>query len=439
MIAAPADIDRIVDGGTCGAVVTYDAPANDNCPGVGVVYSRLPGSAFPLGTTTVECTATDAAGNSSSCSFHVTVRNPAPAPMIEGRASAAPVAVGTPVAFRGSFTDNAGDAHTAQWLLDGAAIPAAVDEAARAVSGTHTFAAPGVYSVELPVTDQCGGSGTAREIDDVDEMVVVFDPREGFIAGGGWIDSPAGAWTANPSMAGAASLGFVSKYRKAGGAGEFQFRVGSLRFHSVAYEGFAVSDAMTQYHGSGTINGAGSYGFLLTAVDGQMSDEAGTDRFRIQITDKISDEVIYDSQPGAADSATTPLRGGSIEIHPSGGIAAARATGDDASVAAAIQSPTPIEYAFAPNFPNPFKGSTRLRFDLPEASFVSLTVHDMLGRQVAGVVRGQMPAGRHEVVWQTRDGSGGPVSAGVYFVHMKAASISSGKAFVRMRKLVVLP
>ena len=81
----PADINTSNDAGQCGAVVTYDAPAfNDNCPygpvpggGTnlsGTLVEGLPsGALFPLGTTTVTYAYTDAAGNSASCSFEVTI------------------------------------------------------------------------------------------------------------------------------------------------------------------------------------------------------------------------------------------------------------------------------------------------------------------------------------------------------------------------------
>jgi hypothetical protein len=60
-------------GGT-GAVVNYAAPtSSDNCPGVTSQCVPPSGSTFPVGTTTVTCTATDASGNLASCSFTVTV------------------------------------------------------------------------------------------------------------------------------------------------------------------------------------------------------------------------------------------------------------------------------------------------------------------------------------------------------------------------------
>jgi hypothetical protein len=74
-LACPADITTGTDAGQCSAVVTFAANASDNCPGVSVNCSPASGSAFPTGTTTVNCTATDASGNSVSCSFDVTVND----------------------------------------------------------------------------------------------------------------------------------------------------------------------------------------------------------------------------------------------------------------------------------------------------------------------------------------------------------------------------
>jgi len=64
---------------TCpsGAVVTYTAPiGTDNCPGATTARTAglASGSVFPIGTTTVTYTVTDASGNTASCSFTVTVK-----------------------------------------------------------------------------------------------------------------------------------------------------------------------------------------------------------------------------------------------------------------------------------------------------------------------------------------------------------------------------
>ncbi|NIO45718.1 MAG: hypothetical protein GTN77_02725 [Planctomycetales bacterium] len=66
----------------------------------------------------------------------------------------------------------------------------------------------------------------------------------------------------------------------------------------------------------GTINGAGEYGFLLTASDGQVNGGGGADKFRIKIWDRVTDQIIYDNQMGAADAAdpATAVGGGAIVI-----------------------------------------------------------------------------------------------------------------------------
>jgi uncharacterized protein YfkK (UPF0435 family) len=56
-----------------GAVVTYDVPATDNVKVTWLSCEPAPGSMFPVGTSQVSCTAGDAAGNTASKSFSVTV------------------------------------------------------------------------------------------------------------------------------------------------------------------------------------------------------------------------------------------------------------------------------------------------------------------------------------------------------------------------------
>ena len=61
--------------------------------------------------------------------------------------------------------------------------------------------------------------------------------------------------------------------------------------------------------------------------------------------------------------------------------------------------PRPERYALHPNAPNPFNPTTKIRFDLPIAGLVQLTVYNVLGQEVARLVERQMPPGRHEVEW----------------------------------------
>ena len=73
LVNCPLPIVENSDPGQCGAVVTFSAAANDNCPGATIIYSHISGSFFPAGVTTVTATATDASGNTASCQFTITV------------------------------------------------------------------------------------------------------------------------------------------------------------------------------------------------------------------------------------------------------------------------------------------------------------------------------------------------------------------------------
>jgi hypothetical protein len=75
-IVCPSDIVVGNDPGQCSAVVNFPVPnATDNRPGVVVECDPAPGSVFQKGPTQVACTATDAAGNTASCSFNVVVKD----------------------------------------------------------------------------------------------------------------------------------------------------------------------------------------------------------------------------------------------------------------------------------------------------------------------------------------------------------------------------
>ena len=76
VLTCPAGIVTTNTPNQCGAAVTYPDPTvTDNCPGGAPTCNPASGSFFPVGATTVTCTATDAGGASGSCSFTVTVND----------------------------------------------------------------------------------------------------------------------------------------------------------------------------------------------------------------------------------------------------------------------------------------------------------------------------------------------------------------------------
>lgn len=184
------------------------------------------------------------------------------------------------------------------------------------VGGSHNYTMPGVYAVKLTATFPNPGSVVIYF-----QYVVVYDPTAGFVTGGGWINSPIGAYVPAPTLTGKATFGFVAKYEKGAntpsGQTQFKFHVANLDFASTDYQWLVVAGAKAQYKGSGKINGSGDYDFMLTAIDGQLSGGGDIDKFRIKIWNRAGGGIVYDNQVGASETAdpVTALGGGSIVIH----------------------------------------------------------------------------------------------------------------------------
>jgi PKD repeat protein len=315
---SPVSFDASASSDPDGDPLTYDWDFGDGSPhGTGVNPSHTYADNL-AGGYTVTLIVRDAGGLVGTASAAAIIDNVAPEVGVID-APIDPVSVGSAVTATAGFTD-AGilDSHTASidWG-DGTSSSAAVTEAdgSGAASGSHEYAAAGVYTLTLTVTDKDGGTDQSAF-----EFVVVFDVVAGFVTGGGWINSPLGAYVADPSAAGKATFGFVSRYQRGAtvpsGNLEFNFRIADLQFHSTSHEWLVVSGSKVRFKGSGTINGAGDFAFLVSAVDGDVSGDE-SDTFRIKIWDKGTGIVVYDSEMGRGDGApaTTLLGGGSIVIH----------------------------------------------------------------------------------------------------------------------------
>ena len=88
---------------------------------------------------------------------------------------------------------------------------------------------------------------------------------------------------------------------------------------------------------------------------------------------------------------------------------------------------SPNHFDLLPNFPNPFNSSTSLQFLLPQPSEVSLTIHDVSGREIATLVNDQLVAGYYRINWYS-----GSNPSGVYFCRLDTAD------FNKLIKLVLL-
>jgi hypothetical protein len=174
-----------------------------------------------------------------------------------------------------------------------------------------------VYAITLTVVDDDDGSDT-----EIFQYIVVYDPNDGFVTGGGWINSPKGAYYPDPELTGTANFGFVAKYKKGTqipmGNTEFQFQLADLNFHSSSYDWLVIAGHKAIFKGTGTINGEGNYGFMLFAIDAKLHPGKDVDMFRIKIWDIDNyGAIIYDNGLGAGDGEDPPteIAGGQIVIH----------------------------------------------------------------------------------------------------------------------------
>ena len=92
----------------------------------------------------------------------------------------------------------------------------------------------------------------------------------------------------------------------------------------------------------------------------------------------------------------------------------------------------PVDFALAPNYPNPFNPSTTLEFSLTRPAPVSLAIYDLLGKEIVTVFEGWRDYGNHTAVWDGRDRGGQSVATGIYFAVFRA----EGRIFTRKMLLM---
>jgi photosystem II stability/assembly factor-like uncharacterized protein len=93
-----------------------------------------------------------------------------------------------------------------------------------------------------------------------------------------------------------------------------------------------------------------------------------------------------------------------------------------------VNSNVPSEYKLGQNYPNPFNPSSKIRFSLPKADFVSLTVFDLLGREVTSLIKEELKPGTYEVEW---DASNYP--SGVYFYKLTSGDYTETKKMMLVK------
>ena len=159
-------------------------------------------------------------------------------------------------------------------------------------------------------------------------------------------------------------------------------------------------------------------GLFTMPLDVRISTAAGADTTFV-VWDSLASQTFHFD----LDEAATNL-----EIDPDGWVLKFLQE-KPTSVASASE---PRRFHLEQNYPNPFNAETVLSYSTPGKAVVTLEIYDLLGRRVRRWVQSVSAPGSYTVRWDGRDGTGRPVTSGIYFYRLRAGD------FVQTRKLAVV-
>ncbi len=93
-----------------------------------------------------------------------------------------------------------------------------------------------------------------------------------------------------------------------------------------------------------------------------------------------------------------------------------------------ISSEIPKHFSLSQNYPNPFNPTTNIKFQIPNAEFVKLTVFDLLGREIETLVNEKLNAGTYNADWNASE-----YSSGVYFYRIQAGDYKDIKKMILVK------
>ncbi|MEJ2617793.1 MAG: YCF48-related protein [Ignavibacteriaceae bacterium] len=88
----------------------------------------------------------------------------------------------------------------------------------------------------------------------------------------------------------------------------------------------------------------------------------------------------------------------------------------------------PATFGLNQNYPNPLNPETKISYSTPRASFITLKIYDILGKEVAALVNEEKPAGSYEVEFNAEG-----LSSGIYFYQLQAGEFTETKKMVLLR------
>ena len=102
-------------------------------------------------------------------------------------------------------------------------------------------------------------------------------------------------------------------------------------------------------------------------------------------------------------------------------------------VSEGVENDLPKTMELFQNYPNPFNPTTTIKYQIPELSFVTLKIYDVLGNEIATLVNDEKPAGSYEVEFSVGRDSTPDIASGIYFYSLKAGSFFVTKKMILLR------
>lgn len=156
-------------------------------------------------------------------------------------------------------------------------------------------------------------------------------------------------------------------------------------------------------------------------------DSGGGALFEVDFTK--TEETSLDSVPvSLSEIILSDVNGNGIDAAGSDGFLIDQTVGVSDQV-----TDIPAEFALNQNYPNPFNATTNIPFALPKSAQVKLTIYNLLGQEVKSFRLGETQAGVHSVRWDGANAAGVQVESGIYFYQIVAGNFTQTKKMVLLK------
>ena len=175
-----------------------------------------------------------------------------------------------------------------------------------------------------------------------------------------------------------------------------------------------IKDIASVNYGSGIEIGAVSENEMVCVSSNCTTDE------RILFPDQITNKIFY--------FASAQRNSGSNIIQLIGTIGSGILKQQSTTGLIIDPSSLPENYMLSQNYPNPFNPSTKISFDLPEESFTTLEIYNILGEKVSTLVSENLKAGIYHYEWNAKN-----LPSGIYFYHWNTDGFSETKKMILLK------